>query len=85
MEIGAYELSPSSPGVITDVFGDSSGGPFEFKLKAFTSRRFAIETSTNLVDWLPVLTNSTADGFFLFRDAPASGSKERFYRARLVP
>ena len=76
-------MSPSSPGVITDVFGDSSGGPFEFKLMAFTGRRFAIETSTNLVDWLPVFTNSTADGFFLFRDAPTSN--ERFYRARLVP
>ncbi|PYK63515.1 MAG: hypothetical protein DME21_02625 [Verrucomicrobia bacterium] len=84
-EIGAYELSPSSPGVITDLFEDSSGGPVEFKLKGFTGRRFAIETSTNLVGWLPVLTNSTADGFFLFRDAPTSGSNERFYRARLVP
>ena len=84
-EIGAYDLSPSSPGVITDLFEDSSGGPVEFKLKGFTGRRFAIETSTNLVGWLPVLTNSTADGFFLFRDAPTSGSNERFYRARLMP
>ena len=85
MEIGAYELNPSSPGVITDVFGDSSGAPFEFKLKAFTGRRFAIETSANLVDWVSVTTNSTADGFFSFSDPAAAGSNERFYRARLVP
>ena len=36
------------------MFGDSSGNAFEFKLKAFTGQRFVIETSTNLVDWLPL-------------------------------
>jgi VCBS repeat-containing protein len=40
-----------------------------------------IEASTNLVDWIPIFTNSTLSGSFGFTDQTATNIPSRFYRA----
>jgi hypothetical protein len=40
-----------------------------------------IEASTNLVDWIPIFTNSTLSGSFAFTDQTATNIPSRFYRA----
>jgi VCBS repeat-containing protein len=40
-----------------------------------------IEASTNLVDWIPIYTNSTLSGGFVFTDQMATNIPSRFYRA----
>jgi VCBS repeat-containing protein len=40
-----------------------------------------IEASTNLVVWIPIFTNSTLSGSFVFTDQTATNIPSRFYRA----
>jgi hypothetical protein len=40
-----------------------------------------IEASTNLVDWIPIFTNSILSGSFVFTDQTATNVPSRFYRA----
>ncbi len=55
---------------------------FILALHSRTNLTWQIEASTDLVDWLPVWTNSTAkSGTLLFTDLLATNFPERFYRA----
>jgi hypothetical protein len=44
---------------------------------------YAVEVSTNLVEWASVSTNCPNDGVFIFLDA--RGARSRFYRSVLLP
>jgi hypothetical protein len=44
-----------------------------------------VETSTNLVNWMPRRTNIVIDTSFDFTDNVPGQQPRRFYRARLVP
>lgn len=46
---------------------------------------FAVDTSTNLVSWLPVGTNLVSGGLADYTDAAALGVPHKFYRGRWVP
>jgi hypothetical protein len=46
---------------------------------------FAIDASTNLVNWVPLKTNITTGGAFDYVEDGASGMPHRFYRGRWVP
>lgn len=62
----------------------TNGEPFQLRLDGEPERSYAIEVTTNFVNWTPVSTNSTAlDGSYLFSE-PANG-EQRFYRALSVP
>ena len=41
---------------------------------------YILEASTNLTDWVPLLTNTTATNLFFFLDANAANFPYRFYR-----
>ncbi|MBI4323995.1 MAG: hypothetical protein HY674_01900, partial [Chloroflexi bacterium] len=43
---------------------------------------YVLEASTNLVDWLPIYTNSAGPGAFDFADPASLALPLRFYRAR---
>ena len=45
----------------------------------------AVESSSNLFDWLPLQTNSLGSGMLYFSDPAATGNVQEFYRARVVP
>lgn len=47
--------------------------------------KFAVDSSTNLLTWQPVATNTVSGGIADYMDSSATGKSSRFYRARWVP
>lgn len=41
---------------------------------------FSIESSTDLINWVPICTNQVVNGFINFIDPPAPGSHGKYYR-----
>jgi beta-galactosidase len=66
---GARNLQMTSNGFKLQVVGSTGTGVV------------VIYGSTNLVDWLPIFTNSPTSGTVQFIDSAAGGSGTRFYRA----
>ena len=58
-----------------------SNGQFGFQFPAPTNQTYVVETSTNLTSWIPVFTNSSTNGLFLFINTNATGP-QRFYRVQ---
>ncbi|HZR19456.1 MAG TPA: S8 family serine peptidase, partial [Verrucomicrobiae bacterium] len=59
---------------------------FRFRLSSSPGRRCAIESSSDLYHWSPLLTNiTTTAGVFEFTDLALPNSAPRFYRAVDVP
>jgi uncharacterized repeat protein (TIGR01451 family) len=59
----------------------SAGGLFQATLDGFAGQNYAIQTSSNLVSWTAVSTNT---GAFIFTDTVTNAS-QRFYRAVQLP
>jgi len=55
---------------------------FHFTILGTMAYSYAIESSTNLSDWISIVTNSSP---FAFTDTNFSSGALRFYRARFVP
>lgn len=80
-----------SPGRAAALIGDNDrarppcfklpDGPFHACLPATNGFCYRIETSTNLLHWVPVCTNVVTDGALHFVDPDAAESPSRFYRA----
>ena len=47
--------------------------------------RWAVEATTNLLNWTELTTNVISSGYFDIVDTTAAGLTQRSYRARLVP
>jgi uncharacterized delta-60 repeat protein len=56
---------------------------FAFQLSAQSNQVVVIETSTNLINWLPLATNTFSSSALPFSDPSPANSRMRFYRARL--
>ena len=61
------------------------GGLFQLVATGDNGRSYRLESSTNLVDWVPVVTNAVSGGAATFTDTAASGKTLRFYRIVLLP
>jgi hypothetical protein len=72
----APQLSPST------VF---SNGQFQFTLTGSTNDIYQIETSSNLVNWVPLSAATNLGGAVLFSDEVPPSARTRFYRATVVP
>ncbi len=48
-------------------------------------RAYRLESSTNLVIWTAVVTNTVSGGTATFTDSTAAGNVLRFYRIVLLP
>jgi streptogramin lyase len=59
-----------------------SAGQFRFDLTGPPGQSVIVESSPDLVNWLPIWTNTSA-GSFAFSDTQTGVSSNRFYRARL--
>jgi hypothetical protein len=57
-----------------------SNGVFQTSLTAWNGQRFAVDTSSNLVDWSPLATVTHTNRTMVLTDLP--DAPERFYRAR---
>lgn len=73
-----FRLRVPSP----NVSGSWQAGSFNLNFAGSPGRRYAIEASTNLVNWAPVLTD-----FFPFtlQDSNPAAAPQKFYRAVLQP
>src|SRR2546430_13627112 len=62
-----------------------SDGAFLLRLTGESERQYAIDATTDFVDWYALKTNSVGtDGAFDFVDTTATNYSRSFYRARLV-
>lgn len=59
-----------------------SKGQFNLTLAATPGQSYVIQASTNLVNWVPIFTNTTpVSGLIQFLDSSSPGYRSRFYRA----
>ncbi|HEX3627507.1 MAG TPA: hypothetical protein VH280_19035, partial [Verrucomicrobiae bacterium] len=57
-------------------------GQFGFNIAAAPGQPVVVDASSDLVDWLPIWTNTTGSGALFFSEN-YSGNSNRFYRAHL--
>jgi len=58
-----------------------TNGCFGFNVQGQAGQVIVIEVSTNLLDWLPLQTNTLGSGPFYFSDPNTTNFTQRFYRA----
>jgi hypothetical protein len=73
----AILVNDGSFGVRTNRFG--------FNLSGTAGQVVIVEGSTNLLNWLPLQTNTLGSGPFYFSDPGTGAFPWRFYRARVGP
>lgn len=85
---GSVTSAPASLVVFTNATPVLSGvamaanGQFEFNISGVTGLSYIVQTSTNLVDWVPLATN---DSPFTFADPGTVQFPQRFYRSVHLP
>ncbi len=66
--------------------GNSNGvGVFQTRLIGHAGGKRVIQLSTNLPDWISIMTNEDASGFIHFTDTNSLNEGQRWYRAWLAP
>jgi len=85
---GAVTSSPASLIVFTNITPtlsavlSSSNGQFRFHINGVTGFNYTVQASTNLVDWISLMTNVSP---FNFTDWNATNYQRRFYRSVYFP
>ncbi len=83
-----YEVIPSQLLSLlrADSFGSvgAANGQTVFQFTGDDSQSYLIETTSDLVNWTIVSTNSAVYGVFSFTNSPAPNTKAEFYRSVLV-
>ena len=80
-----YRLLELSPGLISLQNIEVNGYQCAMELHSPPGLRFAIEASTNLLNWSEAGVVSNAQGTVTYQDLPGASMPRRFYRARLLP
>lgn len=79
----SFTITAPPPQQLTGMY--ISNGVFHFLLNGPVGSNYVIQVSSNLVGWVPLLTNTIpVGGFLLINDPLAVGRPGRFYRAVLV-
>lgn len=73
-----FPAAPTSPSLLPNL---SANGLFQFYVQGTPGDNCAVETSTNLVNWVPVFTNVAP---FNFTDTNGMGLSQNFYRTIYV-
>jgi hypothetical protein len=85
----AYESVPSQllPLLRPDPVGSvaSTGQVPQFQFTGFDGYAYNVQSSSNLLDWKPLLTQYPTNGAFIFSDPDATNFNQRYYRAALAP
>jgi hypothetical protein len=71
--------------ILGNGIGFSAPGQFTLNFLGDVGGVFAVETSTNLMNWAQTGTVTNTTGTAQYNDPTASGSAYRFYRLRLLP
>src|SRR6185295_14567708 len=70
------------PSIRTDTAGIQNG-QFGFNLDGIPGQKVVVEASTNLLNWMPLVTNTLGTKSFIFSEPGPTNFSWRFYRARL--
>jgi hypothetical protein len=62
-----------------------TGGKFAFRISGNAPQGFVVQTSTNLLNWPSLSTNSLAGGQFWFTNSDTASFPRRFFRAKTPP
>jgi hypothetical protein len=62
-----------------------SNGVVQLQLSGLVDKAYVLQTSTNLVDWIPLNTNTATAAPFYLTDPAAGGFRSRFYRVVQLP
>ena len=85
----AYEVIPSQllPLLRADSIGSaaSMNGQVIAQFSGYDNHTYAIEVSSNLVNWTSVATNLSRNGGFSFTNSTPLNASPQFYRSLLVP
>jgi hypothetical protein len=57
-------------------------GQFQSLFSGIPGTNYTVETSTNLIDWIPAAILTASSSPALFTDPDTTNFTERFYRAR---
>jgi fibronectin type 3 domain-containing protein len=77
LQIGATPTAPP----VTLIPGPYTNGQFTLQFQAAAGVTYVIQASTNLQDWMPIFTNQSLGGQFIYTDTNAS-APATFYRAQ---
>jgi hypothetical protein len=84
-----YELIPSQLLALlrTDSVGSvaSANGALQIQFTGMDGYAYEVEASTNLTDWVPLATEFTTNGTFVFTDPAGTSPAKRYYRTSLLP
>jgi hypothetical protein len=84
----AYEAIPSQllPRLRSDSIGAAAfaNGQVVIRFTGYDDHNYAIEVSSNLLNWTGISTNSPAGGVFSFTNPPAPNSSAQFFRSVLL-
>ena len=86
--VDQVSFAPVSIRPVIMVNDDSFGvrtNRFGFNVSGSAGQVVVVEGSTNLLNWLPLQTNTLGSGPFYFSDPATSAFPWRFYRARARP
>ncbi|MDB6025776.1 MAG: hypothetical protein JWM68_1999 [Verrucomicrobiales bacterium] len=81
---GAVTLKVAPPFVISAP-AKLGNGHFQMSFTGPSSSSAIFETSTNLIQWVPIATNAPFNGTFVFDDAQAASYSNRFYHILITP
>lgn len=73
---------PMSENILTAATYAASSHQFSFAVNGSSGSQYVVEASTNLITWIPLITNSAP---FVFVDSGAASFGRRFYQALPVP
>jgi hypothetical protein len=73
-----------TPGSLAPL-GFTAQQAFRLRLTGRPAMRFTLQASSNLVSWVPLVTNTSASGSFDFTDSRSTNAPRRFYRALMLP
>jgi hypothetical protein len=79
-----YRVTATLTPTTLQLLGNLGGAPV-LRLSGQPNETFAIDSSTDLSNWLPLKTNTTTGGYFDYVDNTAGNLPARFYRGRWVP
>ncbi len=79
--IGSINVISVEPPKITSV-GKDVNGQFQVVLGGYEGQSVVVETSTNLINWTVLSTNSISSGVFIFTDPNTSTTPYKFFRFR---
>jgi hypothetical protein len=65
-------------------FGLSSNGTFGFSVTGAAGQKVVVEGSTNLLNWVPLRTNTLGSSPLYYSDSDSTNHPSRFYRVRTL-